>query len=146
MMNKVQANLVLKMGIALFSTKQSVTEIGISLNEIYTDDDITSGGFWLYNIQTKECYYSDKFLNSLGYNKKDVANNTDFLYKTADVSALEKGFKMINDLIVSRSESSFINYLDYTHKDGSIVKVECCGTVFYKRNEPIIVFGTHILM
>jgi hypothetical protein len=35
MMNKVQANLVLKMGIALFSTKQSVTEIGISLNEIY---------------------------------------------------------------------------------------------------------------
>jgi hypothetical protein len=144
--DKIHANLVLKMGVILFSTKkQSVSEIGICLNELHSDD-LTSGGYWLYDWETNECYYSEKLINSLGYNRCDVQNNTNFFYKVADNEHLNEGFKMIDELVLNKSELSFINDLNYTHKNGSIIKVECSGTVFYKFNEPIIVLGTHILL
>ena len=146
-MNIIQANIILKMGVVLFSTKQkSVSEIGISLNEIYPDDELTSGGYWLFDWQTNECYYSYNFLNSLGYIKSEVTNNTDFFYKVADNLHLKEGFKMIEELILNKSEDCFVNYLNYTHKNGEIIKIECSGVVLYKNDKPVMVLGAHILL
>jgi hypothetical protein len=52
---------------------------------------------------------------------------------------------MLNELIAKKSEACFINYLDYTKKDGDILNVECSGTCLYKNGEPYIVLGTHNL-
>jgi len=141
--SNIHANIVLKMGVVLLSTQhQSVLDIGAVLNKAHTDD-LTSGGYWLYDWITNECYYSDNFIASMGYDRSEVSNKTDFFYKVANKEHLNHGFDMIYDLIKEMSETCFINELDYTRKNGEIIKIQCSGTVFYKFGEPIIVLGTH---
>jgi hypothetical protein len=139
----MHANIVLKMGVILLSTRYGTVEgIGSQLNELHTDE-LTSGGYWLYDYLTGACYSSDKFIDVIGYERHEVEPTVDFFYKTADVEKLNKGFKMIDDLIAMKAEHCFIHELLYTHKDGSTVNVQCSGTVFYKFDEPFMVLGTH---
>ena len=49
---------------------------------------------------------------------------------------------MLNKLIENKSESCFVNDLEYTKKSGEVFTVECSGTPLYKDNKPYIVLGT----
>lgn len=145
-MNDIHANFVLKMGVILLSTRIfSVTEIGMSLNKLHSDE-LTSGGYWLYDWDTKDCYLSDKLIESIGYSRSDVAPSIDFFYKVANNEHLNLGFAMVNDLIDMQSESCFCNKLEYTHNDGHKIQIQCSGTVFYKYGKPVIVLGTHEIL
>jgi hypothetical protein len=53
---------------------------------------------------------------------------------------------MIAELMEDKSENCFVNEIDYYHVDGTILKVECMGTIFYKDGEPIIVLGTNKIL
>lgn len=145
MPNRQHNNLILKLGIAIASKNlNTIEEIGKLIQETGADD-FTDGGFWLYGYDSNECYLSDKFLESLKYTRDEIISNVSFFYKTANNDHLNKGFEMLNELIEKKSESCFINYLDYTRKDGSIFNVECSGTCLYKFDKPYIVLGTHLL-
>ena len=144
--NRIHANIVLKMGVILLSNKyKGAIDIGAELNKLYTDD-LTNGGYWLYDYKTNECYYSDRFLKSLGYNREDVCLTISFFYKTAEKIHLDVCFEMIAELMEDKSENCFVNEIDYYHVDGTILKVECMGTIFYKDGEPIIVLGTNKIL
>lgn len=136
-------NIYLKLGIAIASKiYNNIFEIGKYMQETGADE-FTNGGFWLYGYESQDCYLSDKFIKSLGYRRGEITHNVDFFYKIANNDHLNKGFNMLDELIDKKSESSFINYLDYTRKNGSVFNVECSGTVMYKFGEPYIILGTH---
>ena len=143
MSNKEHNNIILKLGITL-ATKNlfTIKEVGKFMQET-SADDFTSNGFWLYSYNSNDCYLSDKFLETIGYNRSEIIENVDFFYKVADNEHLKKGFDMLNELIKVKSEACFINYLDYTCKDGIVLNIKCSGTVLYKNNKPYIVLGTH---
>jgi hypothetical protein len=144
--NILHANIVLKMGVILLSNKYSgVMPIGYELNQLHTDS-LTNGGYWLYDYNTHECYYSDRFIESIGYERDDIDSTVSFFYKTADNEHLSIGFEMISELVEEKSEICFVNELTYYHSDGRELQIECMGTVFYKEVEPIIVLGTHKIL
>jgi len=140
---KIHQNVILKLGaILLMKQSANVIEIGKQLQKTGIDEAL-SGGFWLYDYVTHDCYFSDKFITSLGYEREEVSNTVDFFYKTADKTHLTKGFDMIEDLINETSELVFINRLDFYTKSGETLDIECAGTVIYSFGKPIMVVGTH---
>jgi|LakMenEpi03Oct11_1017367.scaffolds.fasta_scaffold01073_3 hypothetical protein len=143
MPTKEHNNIILKLGVALASKDLStIKEIGEFIQNTGSDEFV-SGGFWLFSYESKDLYLSNKFLELLDYNRNEVIEKIDFFYKTANHKELEKGFKMLEELIKNKSESCFINTITHTKKDGSILNVECSGTPLYKNNEPYIILGTH---
>ena len=145
MSTKAHNNIILKLGIALAAKDLSTIKgIGEFMQNTGADE-FSNGGFWLYGHESNDCYLSDKFLESLNYDRNEIEEKVDFLYSVADNNHLNKGFEMLAELIKNRSEACFINNLNYTKKDGNILNVQCSGTVMYKNNEPYIVLGTHII-
>lgn len=145
-LNIEHQNIILKLGaILLTKTTNDVFEIGCHLQQSGIEAVLT-GGFWLYDYKTNDCYYSDKFIKVLGYERSEIPNGVEFFYKTSDVEQLKVGFGMIDSIITDRSEACFINDLLYYTKDNLPINIECVGTVIYKFYEPILVIGTHTVL
>lgn len=142
MPNKQHNNIILKLGVALASKSLStIKEIGEFMQNTGSDK-FSNGGFWLYSYESNDCYLSDNFLKSLEYKRDEIDENVSFFYKVANKEHLDKGFEMLNKLIENKSESCFVNDLEYTKKSGEVFTVECSGTPLYKDNKPYIVLGT----
>jgi hypothetical protein len=145
MSTKAHNNIILKLGVGIAAKDLfTIKEIGEFMQNTGADK-FSNGGFWLYGYESNDCYLSDKFLQSLGYSRDEIKENVEFFYKVANNEHLNIGFEMLNKLIEVKSETSFINYLNYTKKDKSILNVECSGTPLYKDNKPYIILGTHAI-
>jgi PAS domain-containing protein len=138
----IHEGIVLKMGVALLSSRtNSLQELGELLVET-SSDLLPTGGLWLWDHETNEVFYSPKFCEALGYKYKELGTGFDG-FNLANKDHLDHGLDMINKLIETNSNDTFINNIDYTAKDGSIVHIICRGTVFFIHNKPEIILGTH---
>lgn len=133
---------VLKLGVVIFEHKvKSVQELGEILLDMQCDD-LATGGYWLWDYQLEQVYYSPKFCASLGFNYNDFGNSFEG-FNHSNNEELLTGLKMIDELITNKSNECFINNVTYYNKDNKSVNVICSGTVFYKDNEPTYILGTH---
>ena len=138
----VHDKIVLKMGVYLFEHKvNDIQQLGDKLLEMGSDE-LTNGGYWIWDYNTNEVYYSPLFCTSLGFDYGDFGTSLEGFYNS-DEEMLSKGMKMIGKLIDEHSHGCFVNDVIYYSKDDKEVMVECSGTVFYKEDKPIYVLGTH---
>lgn len=136
----INEEIIIKMGVLLMSKiSMEVLTIGHHLTNAGSDD-LTDGGFWLYDHRNLQMYYSPKFQTSLG---EDLAPNYASFARRANIEDLSRGHKMINALIAAKSESFFVNNVRYTRESGYQFEVICTGAVFYLFGQPRIVLGTH---
>ena len=141
----VHQQVVLKMGVALFSGKaSSVIELGNILID-NGSDDLCDGGVWIWQINNGQVYYSPKFCNSLGFEYGELGEGFGG-FDRGDAHQMAYGMGLIDELIENKSQSIFVNRIDYFKKDNTILPVLCSGTVFYKYNAPYYIVGTHKLI
>lgn len=132
---------IIKMGVILMSKiTNNIQAIGEYLT-VSGSDDLTDGGFWLYDYNTLEMYYSNKFKLSLG---EDLKPNYASFARYANIEDLANGHKMVSKLIENNSELFFSNQVRYKNDSENInFTVNCTGAVFYLFGKPKIVLGTH---
>lgn len=138
----IHENIVLKMGAMLLDSRtKTLSELGDLLVKS-NSDELTNGGFWVWEYATNKVYYSPKFCNSLGYEYNEFKDGFGG-FNRGDVEQMQYGMTLIQDLINAKSQDSFINKIDFQKKDLSIIHIECSGTVFYKFDNPYLILGTH---
>lgn len=137
--------IALSLNIALFDSKaKGLLPLGEHI--CYENlERLESGGIWLWDYQTNEVYYSEAFCESLGYNYGELGTGFSG-FDLGNKEQMEAGMEMIKYLISIKSIGPFVNNITFTSKSKKQVPVECVGAVFYKNNDPYIVFGTHKLL
>lgn len=141
----VHQQVVLKMGVALFSGKvSSVIELGNILIE-NGSDDLCDGGVCIWQIDNGQIYYSPKFCNVLGFEYGEFGEGFGG-FDRGNAEQMAYGMGLIDKLIEEKSQSIFINKIDYLKKDNNVLPIICSGTVFYKYNAPFYIVGTHKLV
>jgi hypothetical protein len=124
--------------------EKKVCEIGefiCSENEEYLED----GGVWIWEYATGEVFYSTDFCKSIGYEYGELGRGFGGFDK-GDKQHMDRGMKMIEELIAKGSSEPFINQIDFTTKNNTILPVQCIGAVLYKSNKPQYILGTHRIM
>jgi len=59
---------------------------------------------------------------------------------------LDIGIKDLEYVLKTKSQETFMNDIRYNCKNGTIQKVSCSGTVFFIKDEPVLILGTHKLI
>lgn len=142
--NSILESTMLRLSIILISNhSDDLFEIGEKL-VIDHCDEIANGGFWVWNHNTNEVYYSPKFCNTLGYEYGELGKGFGG-FNRGNVEQMKNGMDMIQNLINTNSKDTFINYIDFTKKDGSIINIECSGAILFIGEIPFVILGTHKL-
>lgn len=105
-------------------------------------DELSDGGFWVWNHKTNEVYYSPKFCTTLGYDYGELGKGFSG-FNRGNPEQMKIGMDTIQDLIDKRSHDTFVNIIEFTKKDGNIILVECSGAVLFIGDVPFVVLGTH---
>lgn len=107
-------------------------------------DEITDGGFWVWNHHTNEIYYSPKFCTTLGFDYGELGAGFSG-FNRGNPAQMKTSLDNIQNLIDTKSHEAFTNTIEFTKKDGSIILIECSGAVVFIGDVPYIVLGTHKL-
>lgn len=135
---------MLKLSVILISNhSDNLFDLGEKL-VIEHCDEIANGGFWVWNHNTNEVYYSPKFCNTLGYKYGELGRGFGG-FNRGNVEQMQKGMAMIDKLIAENSKDTFINNINFTKKDGSIITIECSGAILFIGEVPFVILGTHKL-
>lgn len=105
-------------------------------------DEISDGGFWVWNHKTNEVYYSPKFCKTLGYEYGELGVGFSGFH-LGNSDQMKHGMQLIDEIINNNTQDTFVNIIDFTKKDGKIIQIECSGAVLIIENVPYIVLGTH---
>ena len=128
----------------IYTPNLTIECIGEKMKEC---DELTDGGFWLIDAKTKDLYMSDKFLSAFGYDRCDFLKpNFDTLFEFVIKKDLDIGIKDLEYVLKTKSQETFMNDIRYNCKNGTIQKVSCSGTVFFIKDEPVLILGTHKLI
>lgn len=140
--NNIVENTMLKLKVVLLKDKaQSLVELGKALTNTGCDD-YTEGGFWLWNYNNNEVYYSPKFCNILGYEYDELGHGFGGFNRGNPIQ-IAYGMKVIDNLIKEHNTDHFVNTISFTKKDNTIINIECSGAVFFIDKKPYIILGTH---
>lgn len=108
--------------------------------------EITSDGYWDWNLKTNEVFLNPNYKKQLGYKPEELKNEKE----TWEKLMLDEDLKIMGDKMKAHIESNgntpFKMVARYTHKNGQIVKILCRGKVveWDENNEPIRMVGTHV--
>ncbi len=142
--NSILETTMLRLSILLISDpSDTLFELGEKL-VIEHCDDIADGGFWVWNHNTNEVYYSPKFCNTLGYEYGELGSGFGG-FNRGNIEQMKLNMGMIQKLIDKGSKDTFNNYIDFTKKDGSIISIECSGAILFIGEVPFVILGTHKL-
>lgn len=108
--------------------------------------EITSDGYWDWNLKTNEVFLNSNYKKQLGYKPEELNNAKETWEKLMfddDLKLMEEKVKAHVD---SNGSVPFKMITRYTHKDGKTVKVLCRGKVveWDKDNNPLRMVGTHV--
>lgn len=145
---KTDENVVLKVAAYYESHKSSdVIEIGESLVGLGCDE-LTTGGFWIWDIEKDIEFYSPKFRASLGFkNELDFPSVPTSWQKQINPKDLEIAIDNYNKHLSSKVQHPYYQKVTYTTKIGQEIEVLCSGTIV-KNNlkKPIAVIGSHKIL
>ena len=125
---KTLSDTSLALGVSLLSrTISNVIEIGRLMFQLGSDK-MTDCGYWIWNIDTDECYYSPKFIHCLGYEESEFELKGDTFRK------------LMKEL---GKTSTITNTVVYTRKDGTEATFDCSVTTIDRNGILSILFGVH---
>ena len=116
--------------------------------------ELSTDGFWDWHVGSGKDggedyeYLRPKLKKQLGYEDEELENKPSSWQKICDPEDMGKMFKKVQKHFESKGEHPFSCVTNYTHKNGSIVKIRCSGTVvdFNEDGEPVRMVGTHQLI
>jgi len=133
--------------------KLLVEELTIRDNDVFERKEllellmeITSDGYWDWNLKTGEVFLNPNYKKQLGYEPDELKNET----KTWETLMFDDDLKLMGEKIKAHVDSNglvpFKMLARYKHKDGKTVKILCRGKVveWGDNNEPIRMVGTHV--
>lgn len=123
-----------------------IEKLGENLENYGFDDAVD--GFWIWDIEGDFEYYSEKWCRQLGYSKDEVGTSPEAWQKMITPEGLRAAFQNMGKHLNSNGEHPFEQKVEYTHKDGSLVKLLCEGSIVRhdKFGYPSVVFGWHKLL
>lgn len=143
--NSILEVTMLRLSIILIQNVSNATLFNVG-EKLVADhcDEVADGGFWVWNHNTNEVYYSPKFCSTLGYTYGELGRGFGG-FNRGNVEQMKRGLTMIQNLIDTKSHDTFVNAIEFTKKDGSTILIECTGAVVFIEDVPYVVLGTHKL-
>lgn len=133
--------------IAFKNMKSDVIETGKTLMSLGCDE-MVDGGFWIWDINTGEEFYSDRFIKSLGF-----SGPNEFPYiagswqKQISSEGLKRAFDNYEKHLETGGAHPYDQKVTYLKKDGKKLNLICSGTIVKDDDgSPSIMVGTHKLL
>lgn len=128
--------------LSLSKTYKSVVEIGRLMLQLGSDN-MTECGYWIWDMKTDECYYSPKFVHTLGYTEEEIEYTGDTFRKLMDKESMDMAWDSTKELLAKGVSATIVNSVRYTKKDGTIILFDCTVTTIAKDGLLSILFGLH---
>lgn len=108
--------------------------------------DIIFAGYWDWNLQTNQEYFSSGFKRMLGYADQDLPNAPETWQHLIFAEDLPGLLDCLEHHVQSHGDQPFYNEVRYHHQDGSTVWVICSGQVIQwdAAGAPVRMIGCHI--
>lgn len=109
--------------------------------------NLSSDGYWDWNLKTNYKYLSPKLAESLGYSKKELENDPDYFQRVCHPNYIKESQDRLKKLA-----NGEIEYLEYKcvllHKNGNKINVLCRGIIAEKdKNGNVLrIVGTHTII
>lgn len=144
MKKTVHENFILKYSVLArkYSTID-VFEMGQKLVDLLFDK-LLEAGFFIYDIEKDQEFYSPNFRKFLGFeNENDFPNVPESWQKQIHPEDLKTAYGNLTK-IMNNKTSTYYQKVRYKTKAGNEVALICSGTPIYNsKNSPIILIGTH---
>jgi len=103
-------------------------------------------GYWDWNPIENTEYLSPKFKKTFGYENHELENTPESWMSLANPQDLQKMFADYSAHAKSGGEFPFQSEMRFTHKDGSLRTILCCGKIleWTPKGEPQRVIGCHV--
>jgi PAS domain-containing protein len=128
--------------VSLSKTYKSVVEIGRLMLQLGSDH-MTECGYWIWDMKSDECYYSPKFIHTLGYDEKEIEYTGDTFRKLMDKESLASAWANTQELLAKGISATIVNSVKYVKKDGTTILFDCTVTTIAKDGLLSILFGLH---
>lgn len=142
------------------SSKENINKLRLLVEELNIRDndvierkellellmEITSDGYWDWNLKTNEVFLNANYKKQLGYEPEELANAKE----TWEKLMFDDDLKLMEEKVKSHVNSNgvipFKMITRYTHKNGQTVKILCRGKVveWDNNNKPVRMVGTHV--
>ena len=101
-------------------------------------------GVWDWNIRTDKVYFSEKWIEMLGYHKDEILGNPEEWYKMVHPDDRKEHYADIQK-VIAKQEKYFSNELRVQTKNGSYKWILAQGmiTSWDKENKPVRMIGTY---
>ena len=108
--------------------------------------ELSTDGYWDWDITTNYEYLSPAFKKQLGYEVDEMENSPESWMTLIHPDDLVVTLKQFDDHVKTRGEKPYRSSARYTHKDGHEIIILCRGSVIEwdKDNKPLRMVGTHI--
>jgi len=110
-------------------------------------DNLQDGGFWIWDFNSEDEFYSPKFRKVLGFSGEiDFPSHESSWRNQIFKEDLERVDEIMNVLI---NENKDINYdfdVSYYTKKNKVLKVNCSGLIFKKNGLNKYLIGSHTIL
>lgn len=107
-------------------------------------DDLTDGGFWIWEINTNKEFYSPKFRSTLGYiGEEDFPSTPDSWQKSINKKDLDIAIKNFKEVLKTGNDEKYNQVVEYTTKNGNLITFICSGKLLKIEGEYKFLVGTH---
>lgn len=154
--NIIHENTVLRAG-AYLATRQGIhdpIEVGKHLMKLGSDEIVT-GGFWVWKVDTGVEFYSPNFRKALGFkDETDFPSEDTSWQKQIEPKSLEIAMGNVKVVMDAASKepltsvyckAPYRQMVKYRKKGGGIVELFCSGTLLMYKGKPTLFVGTHKL-
>lgn len=139
-------DLILRAAVHFSSEEEGAIEIGKGLMDVGADD-LVDGGFWILGLNnSKEEFYSDNYIKSMGYTSKNFPLPPDSwmeVITSNDLIKLRSSFKKYIDSLESEP---FREIATYNTRKGGLVSFVCTGLLVLVNGVAEYMVGSHKLI
>ena len=135
---------LLKFSVMIASLKtEDVLKIGKELVKLGFDD-ITDGGFWIWEVGTNIEFYSPKFRSVLGYEgEHDFPSLAQSWQDSIHLADLKLAIRSFNKALETGGEYPYDQFVTYSKKNGEKISFTCSGKLLKLKGEFKYLIGTH---
>lgn len=146
MKSKTLENIILTVTSLISAKTGNVLAMGKELLEAEADD-LTDGGFWIWNIENNQEFYSPNFRKSLGFEgEHDFPSVSESWQKQILKEDLEIAIKNFKKSYKKPEKHPYYQEVSYYRKDGSVLRVICSGLIIKRNGKSKYLVGTHKLI
>lgn len=143
---KTFENIILTVVALIIDINNDVFNIGKELMDSGADE-LTDGGFWIWDIESMDEFYSVNFRKSLGFkDENDFPSNSDSWQKQINKDDLRIATENFKSCLNDPLNHPYYQEVTYSKKDGSLLYVVCSGLLLKHKGSPKYLIGTHKIL